>query len=189
MMKNTQSSYGAVARILHWSMAVLVTGMLFLGDYVHGLDESDPQQAHSEEVLGSLHKSVGILVFALVVLRAIWASTNIRPRLETRTNWQRMAALFSHLSLYALMLGMPLTGYALTSLFSAEPISVFGLVEVPPLVSSENISAAYQVFAIHQVLALLLAILIIVHVGAALKHHFIDKDNVLRRMLAGRSSS
>lgn len=175
--KNRPENYGFVAKSFHWVMALLIIGMLALGLYMDGL----PLSADKLRLYG-IHKATGAIILFLVALRLIWRLVNLVPPLpSTLPKWQRLGAHLGHLGLYALMFAMPVTGWLLSSA-AGFPVSVFGLFTLPNLISPDP--QLRELFSgAHELLANALIVLIIAHVAAALKHHFIDKDTILRRML------
>lgn len=181
MMKNTTERYGSVAMTLHWLIAVAIILMLIGGKYMHGLPNSDP----SKFMLYQLHKSTGITILVLTIARIAWRFAGPVPPLPaTMATWERWAAHTSHFLFYALMILIPLSGWAVASTSSSGvPTVWFGLFEVPHLpvpVTEEAHEAAEEG---HELFGNLMILLLLVHVGAALKHHFWDRDTVLRRML------
>ena len=185
MLKNTESGYGSLHRALHWLMAIMVIGMIGVGIYIHGLDANNAAEAPIKTQLGALHKATGMVILLLVALRAGWVMANPRPGLpDSVPRWQRIIAKATHHGMYLLMFAMPLSGYVMSS-YVLKPVSIYGLFEIPPLFADKNIDMAKAVFAVHETLAFILLTLIVLHIGVALKHHFIDKDNILMRMLKG----
>lgn len=132
------------------------------------------------------HKSFGIVVLLLSVFRLLWRLTHKAPALpDGMKNWERAAAKFTHIGFYVLMIGVPLLGWAMVSA-SKLPIEnqLFYLIPLPdmPGVSpSEAAEARLKFF--HELGAKLILLLFVLHVGAALKHHFVEKDGILQRML------
>jgi cytochrome b561 len=179
-IKNTEGHYGIVAILFHWSMALLVVGLAALGLYMVTL----PDVGFNTEkiVLILFHKQVGLLVFFLVVARLAWRVTQALPQLVAQIpDWQKIAARFVHLSFYALMFILPITGWIMSSA-AGIPVSFFGLFALPDLVGSDDY-LFYQFIEIHKWMGYVLIFLIVIHVGAALRHHFVFKDDTLRRML------
>ena len=181
MLANSNTRYGSVAMTLHWLIALAIVGMLVVGKYMHGLPNSDPNKF----MLYQLHKSTGITILTLTVLRVVWRFAGPVPRLPaTMPTWERWSAHASHFLLYALTLGIPLSGWAMVS---ASPLGIptvwFGLFEVPhlPVTPSEDTRDTFH--ETHELLGNLMILLLLVHVAAALKHHFWDRDTVFRRML------
>jgi cytochrome b561 len=165
-----------VARLLHWSMAALVLTTIPVGFVMLALP-----QGRVQNTLFDLHRSIGVLLFALVVIRLAWRLTHPPLLLDDLSAWQRLASGTVHRLLYAILLIQPIIGWWGTSAFGA-PINVFWLIELPPLVSKDEL-AAKQILAWHGVVGVTLSATIAIHISAALFHHFVRRDEVLRRML------
>ncbi|MHA3976411.1 cytochrome b [Halovulum sp. GXIMD14794] len=191
--RDGRDGWGWPTRAVHWSMAALILGMLGLGFWMSRVEQDLLLQFD----LIQRHKSFGTMVFALACLRIAWrASQRARPSDPVEMpSWQRQAARLSHLALYALMLALPLSGWLMASaspLNDADalpfqiPNMVFGLFELPDPFPKGSEALAARLRRLHGILALGLALLLGLHVAAALKHHFADRDPVLRRMLRGR---
>jgi cytochrome b561 len=181
---NTAIAWGWPAKALHWLVAVLVVGLLAIGFTMVWL----VTDLSSQFQLYQLHKSFGVLVFVLVGVRLVWRSVNPAvPALPDGLRpWERQAARLTHGGLYVLLLLMPATGWITAS---ASPLGiptiVFGLFQMPnPIGANGELEAVMSV--IHGSLAVLLVALLALHIAAALKHHFILRDDVLIRMLPGR---
>lgn len=128
------------------------------------------------------HKELGMLVLMLVTLRLTWRFSNVRPLLpQALPAWQKLGAHAAHAALYFFMFLMPITGWLITSA-AGFPISFFGLFVIPTLISASH-HQMDRFEEIHQLLAYGLITVILVHTAAALKHHFIDKNTIFRRML------
>ncbi|WP_419420299.1 cytochrome b [Legionella sp. D16C41] len=174
-IKNTTARYGLVAITLHWLLAIIVITLLCVGLYMTSLQRS-PLQIK----LFGLHKEFGIVVLSLVTLRILWRFVNITPKL-TIPRWERVASLTIHWALYILMFAMPLTGWLMSSA-AGFPVSFFGLFTMPNLIAPNDYWR--DIFAIaHEFLSNILIALIILHLLGALKHHFYNKDDTIRRML------
>lgn len=185
MLKNTENTYGSLHRAFHWIMAIMIIGMICVGMYIHGLDPENAAEAPIKSSLGALHKATGMVILLLVALRTAWVFSGPRPGLpDSVPRWQRIAAKSLHHGFYLLMFAIPISGYVMSS-HAQKPVSIYGLFEIPPLFAEKNIESAKAVFEWHEVMAELLLVLIVVHVLIALKHHFVDRDNILRRMLKG----
>lgn len=178
--RNTRANWGAVAKFLHWIIAVAILGNVGLGLYAAGLPMSPAQMDAF-----FWHKSVGLTVLGLVVLRILWRLANPTPELPpTMSAWQRVAAHCSHFTLYLLMIAMPLSGWVIHSA-SGFPMQLYGLFEVPNIVPESADQSAVQDGAaiVHYWLFIAICVLVVLHVLAALKHHFVNRDSVLVRML------
>lgn len=179
MMKvtNTENHYGAVAILLHWIMAIIIIGLLALGLYMVRL----PDNLQKLQLFG-WHKEYGMLVLMLVCFRIGWRFANIVPALPNDIPiWQKIAARTVHWAFYIFMFAMPLTGWLITSAANL-PVSFFGWFTIPTLISpNSDLQSFFS--EIHEWLAYAFIATICLHSGAALQHHFINKDNVLKGML------
>ncbi len=175
MWKNTPDAYGLIAKSFHWVVALLIIGLLCLGFYMEGLQGPDRGQFYG------IHKSFGLMVLMLIVCRFVWRQYTGVPRDNpAHPKWERTLADIVHYALYAAAFLMPLSGWGMSSA-GGHPVMFFGL-PVPPLVSPDKVLGAYF-SAMHSVLAWTIITLVSLHVLGALKHHFIDRDDTLRRML------
>ena len=171
--KNTHDSYGAVAKALHWTLAVMVIFMLGFGFWM------DTQEPPFKFELYGIHKSTGIAILFLVALRLIWRAMNVNPVLPADfPPVLRIFVRMGHYALYVALIAMPLIGWGMSSA-GGHPVSFFGLFTLPPLVPENKQLGALFIFWG----AWILIAMITGHVFAALYHHFIRKDNILRRML------
>ena len=170
------SSYTPVAKGLHWLMAVLIFGLLALGIYMHELPLS-PQKL----TLYSWHKWAGVTVFLLVWLRLAWRVTHRPPALpESLSKHMRLAAHAGHAALYLLMIAIPLTGWLMSSAKGFQTVW-FGVLPIPDLLGRDR-ELGDLLQQVHKLLNLLLMLTLAGHVLAALWHHFVLKDDTLRRM-------
>lgn len=176
---SSSSRYDPVAKSLHWLMAVLIIGLWGVGLGMEELPKGDLRS----QIIG-LHKALGVVVLALVVVRLAWRATHSAPPLPaTMPAWEQLGAKLGHLALYGLMIAIPAAGI-LMSQSAGRDVNVFGWI-VPTLV--EKSDDLKEVFGeAHETLAWLLAVVLVVHVVAALRHHFMLKDDVLSRMLPRR---
>lgn len=179
MIRNTSVAWGTPARLLHWTIAALVLAQIVLGWVAVSLRLS-PLKLD----LFVWHKSIGLVVLALVVVRILWRFANPTPALPAATPaWERRAARASHLLLYGALIAMPLTGWVVNSAANI-PFRIFRLVPLPAIVAPDKETADFAARA-HLALFVVLAVLLVVHIGAALRHHFVTHDDVLTRMLHG----
>ena len=177
---NDARRWGAISMLLHWVIAGLIVFMFGLGKVMVDLGLTPQAFAYYK-----LHKSLGVVVLALVVLRLAWRLAGSAPPLpEDMPRWERWAAHLGHLALYGLILAIPLSGWVVASA-SPLPSSIFGLVDLPRLIAPDE-ALAERVAEVHELLGHVLLVVVLGHVAAALKHHFIDKNTVLVRMLPGR---
>lgn len=174
---NSTQAYGATAQVLHWLVAVLVFAQFALGLYVLSLPVS---LARLQWV--SRHKSLGLAILVLVLVRIAWRWLHPPPPLpRSMPEWERRAAISTHRLMYLLLVLAPLAGWLFAS---AAGLSVnwFGLFIVPDLVAPDRTLAAFFK-ALHFALVALFGVLVVLHVGAALRHALVLRDGVMQRML------
>lgn len=173
---NTETRYGLVSIILHWLIAIIIIALIALGLYMVDLPIS-----LQKLILYGWHKEFGILVLLLACARMMWRVANITPLLNLPL-WEEIAARAVHWAFYVFMFAMPITGWIISSA-AGLPVSFFGLFVLPDLVGPNNdVMKLFQ--EIHEWLGYALIATIVLHVCAALKHHFINKDDILRRILS-----
>jgi cytochrome b561 len=176
--------YNDAAVILHWMIALLIISLLAMGKFMHGLEDDDPLKFD----LVQWHKSFGITVMLLIVIRIIWRLTYTAPaHPENAPGWEKRAAGFTHVALYALMIIMPLSGWLLVSAseFKLDTV-LFNAVTWPHVPGHEKLQAlemAGQFYKVHEIGSGIMILLLLMHIAGALKHHLITNDDVLRRML------
>ena len=174
-----RQQWGAVARALHWGMAALILGQLALGWLA-----SDMARSPEKIQWMTGHKSLGITILLLAVFRIAWRLLHGRP-IETPglPRWTRWASSASHAALYAVMLFLPLSGWLVASA-SRLPWKLWWWLDWPRLTGPDP-ALKERAEALHEAGAWLLAGLLVVHVAAALWHHFARRDRVLERMWRG----
>lgn len=179
-LANTKQHYGGVAIVLHWAMAALIAALVVLGIYMVALPDVGFDRRKITLIL--IHKEMGLVVLAVGLLRVLWREVNPLPSLATSTpEWQQVAAIFVHLCFYALILAQPIIGWLMSSA-AGIPVDVLGILTLPDLVPrSEPLFAALR--RLHDVLGYAMAVLISLHAAAALRHHFLLRDDTLRKML------
>ncbi|MFM9941101.1 MAG: cytochrome b [Hyphomicrobiaceae bacterium] len=178
----TDLVYSPTARKFHWWTVALIAIMIPLGFYMVYRGEATKFDATTGR-LYDLHKLIGFTILWLVIARLVYRLRNGAPPDEpTLEWWQKAASHLTHWGLYALLLAIPLLGWIGVSLYGAR--SIFGVVSLPPLTAVDQ-DASARVFFFHLWGAVLLCLMIGAHVGAAIFHHVIRKDGVLRRMLPG----
>ncbi|MEM1396136.1 MAG: cytochrome b [Pseudomonadota bacterium] len=178
--------YSLVAIAFHWTIAALIIGQIAGGLYMSRI-----AQGASQFELYQLHKSFGLTVLALSVLRLGWRLiTPVPPLPDNMISWQKRVAKFTHIAFYVLMISLPIGGWALVSASpyaDSIPTFVFGLFEWPHLPFFEGVEdregLTKSISRSHLVGGLTMAALFFVHAGAALKHQFIDRDDLLFKML------
>jgi cytochrome b561 len=183
MIRNDVERYGAVALFLHWLVVALIVVQFVLANLAELAEERGGAAGLMQQLaLLARHKSFGITILVLVVLRFLWRWISPPPALPpTMSSMEKAAAKAVHWGLYATLLFMPITGW-LTSSAANFPVSYFGLFTLPDMVSPDD--ALKDIFEeSHHAAATVLIVLVCVHVLAAAKHHLWDRDNVLLRML------
>lgn len=181
--------YTTVAISLHWLIAILIVGMIFFGWQADNLREAlfagdpsvDPQQV---AMLFNWHKTIGLLILALSVVRLGWRLTHPAPPLpEGMASWEKFAATGTHWAFYALMIGMPLGGWVAASA-SGFPSYLLNMEALPiPSLVGESEALHEAASWAHSKGAWAILVLLGLHIAAALKHHFINRDDVLSRMI------
>ncbi len=175
---STGDRYNAFARLLHWLIAGLIVLQYALARMAEGAEEDGSK--FRELVLLANHKSVGLSILALVVVRLAWRLFQAPPAPVPMPDWQRRASLISHWSFYALLLVLPVSGWLMSSASNIS-VSWFNLFQLPDFVApDERLEELFE--GIHETLTKVLLLLALIHVGAALKHTFIDRDGILRRI-------
>lgn len=175
-LKNTEKSYGLVAIILHWSMAIVLIGLFALGFWMVDLDYYSTWYHQAPWI----HKSVGVLVIAVLLLRWLWKLKNVSPIGLDKPLLNKIAHIV-HMSFYVLIVLIAISGY-LISTAEGDGVSVFDWFEIPALITPFE-GQADIAGVIHERLAYLFIGLVVIHALAALKHHFIEHKNTLKRML------
>lgn len=185
-LKNSAVSYGWPAQFLHWSVAALIVTQFVLAKLAERAE--DDGSKITQLALLANHKSVGITILSLALLRTSWRFLAPPPALPAAMpSWQILASKLSHRLLYILIFALPLTGWLMSSA-SAYTVSWFNLFELPDLVAPDT-RLKETLLDAHHLLAKVLFVLASVHIIAALKHHFVDKDDILRRMISPTSLS
>ena len=176
-LRNTTRSWGTLSKSLHWIIVLLIINQWVIAERADSL----PLGPAKLQAL-AWHKSFGLTILALAVVRLVWRWMNPVPELSTETRpWERRLAALSHLLLYALIFAMPLTGWMMSSAKNF-PVSWFNLFQVPDLVAPSE-TLFRQMRHLHHLLFDALVAVALLHVAGALKHHFVDRNDVLKRML------
>jgi cytochrome b561 len=177
---NASKRYNSVSIILHWVLGAALIAIFIFGTYMVDLPFS-PQRLK----LFNWHKWAGISILVLSALRLIWRLSHPAPALPAKIElampgWQLLAHKLTHVALYALFFIVPLIGWAYTSA-AGFPVVLFGLFPLPELIGADK-ALAILIKPWHQISAFALAGLVLLHIAAALKHQFIDRDGLLQRM-------
>lgn len=179
-LRNTDTRWGSIAQAFHWMIALLIIVQGAIGLIMVELSLSP-----TKVKVFALHKSIGLTILALALLRLVWRAGNRAPYdPAAMPRWQHLAARTSHVALYVLILALPLSGWLFNSAANS-PLAWFGLVHLPS--QTGHVDPALKAFALtaHVTLFWILVAVVALHVGAALWHHFYQRDDVLRRMLPG----
>ncbi len=175
-LKSNQARWGSVAQGLHWLMALAI-----LGNGVLGLIMVDMSRGMTKLNTFAIHKSIGLTILALLILRVCWRMFDARPRDEPMPRWQRLAAHATHVVLYLFMLAIPLSGWVSNSAHGF-PLQWFKMFNLPALLEKNHAIAEFAEET-HEILFWVLCVVLVAHVGAALVHHVFERDNTLLRML------
>lgn len=182
-LKNTEHAYGALSIVIHWLFALAAFGLFGLGLYMVELTYYD----HWYRGALALHESVGVTLFALLLVRMLWRLVNVQPKPVPGSAWEHAAAVLVHGLLYLLPLLLMLSGYLIATADgrSLAVFDWFALPALPALIDNQE-----DFFGeVHELLAWGLIALAGIHTAAACKHHFIDKNHTLKRMLGIKHSS
>ncbi len=172
-------AYTGVARSLHWVTAAMVLTIIPVG-----LIMANIEQSPLKDTLYHVHRSLGIILIPVVFYRLYYRGTHRpRPLPADIPELQRFVANSVHHLLYLLLVVQPIIGWVATSAYRA-PILFFGTFEVPPI-WPENRALSEQLFTVHRIIGIVMAALLVAHIGGAIYHHFIRRDRVLLRMVTG----
>lgn len=175
--------YTGVAIALHW-----LIGLMIVTSFCLGLVMVELTLSPTKLRIYSWHKWAGVSIFTLVLFRCLWRLTHAVPPLPaSMPRWQRSAAHFTQYVLYALMIVIPLSGWLMSSAKGFQTV-YFGVVPIPDLVD-KNKELGETLATVHKMLNFTMIGIVIAHAAVALKHHFIDKDDILRRMLPAKKNS
>ena len=176
-IRNTTRSWGSVSKAFHWVIVLLILNQWIIAERAEDLPKGPA-------LIQALwwHKSFGITILMLALLRLAWRWLNPVPDLAAETRpWERVLARISHVLLYALIFALPLSGWLMSSARSFT-VSWFGFLQLPNLVAPDP-ELYERLHDLHHLLFKVLVGVAALHVAGALKHHFIDRNDVLRRML------
>ena len=179
-MQRTSQYYTRTAQMLHWLMAIIFIAAWLIGFYSGNFLSYDVDGSFKGQVI-TLHKNIATTIIFLVLIRLFWRYTHPAPQLpDSMSPMMKVLAHLGHLALYLMLLALPITG-CLFSWSAGHPAPVLYLFEIPRLVQ-DNPDILAIVKPVHIYLSWFAGFLVIGHIAAALKHHFIDKDNILRSM-------
>ena len=174
--RNTKRSWGSLSKALHWLIVLLIINQWVIAE------RADDLTGFQKFTALNWHKWFGMTIFMLAIVRLVWRLANPVPDLTAETRpWERVLAKISHALLYTLIFAMPLTGWIMSSA-KAFGVSWFNLFQFPNLVGKNE--QLYEIMRdTHHVLFKVLVATALLHAAGALKHHFIDRNDVLKRML------
>jgi cytochrome b561 len=183
MIRNTDTSWGSISRLLHWTLGVVIIGMLAYGWWMNHMAARPDRFFHR-----SIHADIGYVILLLMVVRLVWRGVNPVPALPSDApRWQRTAARVSHGALYAITILVALLGWAHSGAHKPDYADWFGLFRVPQFTSTDKANA--DTFEnLHIYLAYVLIALVTLHILAARYHRFVRDDNVAPRMISGEPS-
>lgn len=173
--RNSRIKYGSAAIFFHWISALLVVGLFASGLWMVNLS----YYSSWYQIAPFYHKSFGLLLTAIIIIRLIWRIFDTSPE-PIGTALEQLASKIVHLLLYALLFALFASGYFIAT-GDGRPVSFFGLVQIPSVFNYKGIEITAG--NIHFYVAWSLAVLVFLHASAAIKHHFVNKDKVLKRML------
>lgn len=175
--RNTTTNYGSVTRFFHWLSFILITLLLIVGLSMQYIPSSP-----LKGFIYNLHKLTGLLLLTVVFFWSIWSATSVKPAFPEEMPWlQRFAARFVHFLLYVLLFAMPFSGWVMSTA-SGKPPHLFSL-SLPLWDIPFDKELSHQFANIHEFLAWCIIVIASMHIIAALSHHFINRDFILRRML------
>ena len=184
VVKNTHSSYGLVTIVLHWSMAIFIIALFLLGLYMVELDYYSPWYVTAPY----WHKTIGVLVTLLLLLRIIWQLINTKPiPLKNYSKWEITAAHLVHKAFYVTIFIVCVSGYLITTGRGAD-IEIATGIQIPAILTVEQ-NTTDSAGEIHRIVAWMISALLLLHIMATAKHYFIDKDSTLKRILVPHSSN
>lgn len=184
-LKSDATQWGSLAKFFHWAVVLLI-----LAQGVLGLVMVEMPKRPSTIPYYSFHKSLGITILALAVLRLVWRLFDARPReVAGMPHWQALGARLGHALLYVLIFAVPLSGWLFDSASSLRPLYWFDLVKLPSLTGGKDDAMRDVAGEAHELLFWVLILVAAGHAAAALVHHFHNRDETLARMLPWRARS
>lgn len=172
--RNSNTSYGSVSKFLHWAVALLVLCMLVFGFFLDDIPKD------YKGLVYNIHKLTGLTILSLMLLRVLWALMNPKPESLSLRHWETWAERTVHLALYVTVIAMPLAGWIGASA-ADKPPHLGDFKFLLPVTQGKPLAEAS--FDMHTTLAYIIISLLCLHIGAALFHHFVRKDGVLKRMM------
>ncbi len=179
LFKNTAQKYGLITKLLHWGIAIIFLVQFYLALWTIKML---PKDSPLGKLYIGLHKPIGMIAFVWGLLFILWRLMTIKPIFPpAMAEWEKFSARTVHFLLYITMIIMPLSGLIM-SVAAGYPPNFFGLYQVPQFIE-KNKALGDFFFEIHEVTGVAIIVLVIIHTLAALKHHFINRDSILKRMM------
>ncbi|GKT11059.1 MAG: hypothetical protein ISEC1_P0022 [Thiomicrorhabdus sp.] len=176
-LKNSELNYGVVSRANHWLSAFLFIGLISVGLFMSELDKGDEQR----QALYALHKSMGVALFGLMMLRLLWLKVSPSPEPLSASKFEHILGHAVKGILYLAMLGMPISGWIMSN-SGGHDVAFFELFILPTIIGENEM--VHKIFEeVHEIFGTLLIGVVLLHIAGALKHHFVLKDATLLRML------
>ncbi len=182
MLQNSTTQYGSISKILHWAMSASIIGLVLAGFTMINLKDSALKWQ-----IYSLHKTTGLTIMLLVPIRFIWRISQTAPTLAMLPHREQIGAKWGQYSLYTLMALMPITGWFMSTAAGYPPLLFGSLTWAAPIAKSKATSQLYGQF--HWYGAWILTIAVLGHIGLAMKHHWVNHNKILKRMLPGSLNS
>ena len=180
-IRDTTAGYGLVTRLVHWVMALAIIAMFALGLWMVTLNYYSPYYRTAPDI----HRSVGMLLLILLVLRFGWRLANPKPNDDELSPMEREASRIVHWGFYPLLFALMISGY-LISTSDGRPIEVFDWFAIPALLHDPGLETTAG--KVHEILSYVTIAVVVLHTAASLKHHFIDRSRILKRMWSGPPS-
>jgi len=181
LIQDTKAGYGLLTRLMHWIMAVGIVAMFVLGLWMVTLSYYSPYYQTAPDI----HRSVGILLLILLVVRFAWRLANPKPDDSELSPLERAVSPVVHWGFYLLLLALMVSGYLISS-SDGRPVEVFNWFSVPSVIHEKGLEEPAG--TVHEILAYVTIAVAALHSAAALKHHFIDRNRILARMWSGPPS-
>jgi cytochrome b561 len=182
LIGDTRAGYGLVTRLMHWIMALAIPAMFALGLWMVTLNYYSPYYRAAPDI----HRSVGMLLLFFLVLRFAWRIANPKPDDAELSPFEGIASRIVHWGFYPLLFALMVSGY-LISTADGRPIEVFNWFSVPALFHQKGLEEGAG--EVHEILAWVTIVLVVLHAAASLKHHFVDRSSILKRMWSGPPST
>ena len=175
-LKNSELNYGIVSRANHWLSAFIFIGLIAIGLFMHDMEDSEQKWE-----LYALHKSMGIAIFGLMLLRLVWLKISPNPEQLSKNKFEHILGHAVKGILYLAMLGMPISGWIMSNSGGHE-VAFFNMFVLPNIIGEHEMTHEISEF-IHGTFGYLLIVIVLLHIAGALKHHLVYKDVTLLRMV------